>query len=56
MKCHQLVRLIQDMEDNRVLGALLRGDYGDMSKTAAEEVLAKWVQWPSAPLSLVEKL
>ncbi|BDA50747.1 Sn1-specific diacylglycerol lipase alpha [Coccomyxa sp. Obi] len=33
--------VLQDMEDNRVLGALLRGDYGDMSKTAAEEVLAK---------------
>jgi hypothetical protein len=32
---------MQDMEDNKVLGALLRGDYGDMSKSAAEEVMAK---------------
>lgn len=36
------------MEDNKVLGALLRGDYGDMSKSAAEEVMSKWVPIVSA--------
>ncbi|EIE20387.1 alpha/beta-hydrolase [Coccomyxa subellipsoidea C-169] len=33
--------VLKDMEDNKVLGALLRGDYGDMSKSAAEEVMSK---------------
>lgn len=37
----------QDLEENRVLGALLHGDYGDESRSAAEEVKDKCAPVPS---------
>jgi hypothetical protein len=31
----------QDLEENRILPALIQGDYGDCERSAAEEVASK---------------
>ena len=33
--------MLQDLDDHRILKALIEGDYGDCDKSAAEEVQKK---------------